>query len=1581
MPSTIATGSRIAVASNYTAKAAWAAASSYYVVVQDTTANTLVVYKSTDGVTWTAQDTGDSIAAVASSGFGTYLHSNGYLYVAHFPSSTTIGVRRFDTATDQWEASNVGGSFTPSTAPTTTRPLNVGVRSDGDVIVYYTTADGVPYQRYEGSSWSAAAEVDTASGNIGVGLIVTPPDDMVYFFTSQDGGNDQAYRTLTNANVFGTSTDLDQTVESLPLLHMGGEVAHDGSVWHFGTALQDGNDEIDFWHGTSVASSGTTTYTAVENVITTAAGPSSIDTVVYNSKWYVVGDKPSVGIVYNFSDDLATPAFSSQTTLVATAGTFAAQFIKNSSYIGVVYQDSTSVKVEWIVAPPAGPQSHALAGTIAGVATVPAADLVIPAGTHTPTIGNWRFYDDAVDGSMTALAAQNTAPTLTGAQMQNGTIRLRVQIAETGAGAGSGAITARYPSGTGNYNVLTNYDSTSTNVQNHWVRWTNGAGTAGGTITSTKLSGTTASGKYHEATGVSESIASSAIQEIDLAINVRWPPPDETITLELLYDGVLLTGGTPITFETSSAADRPYTIDKHFPGADHKTSSHIGRAPWPAVFHDGTRWWFFIVDETDLNILRSYTWEGSGAWTRRTDLDMTNTGDAGNWNMAFKDVSGTPTFYLNWGRNSSNRYMRKGTVSGTTITWGSTTTLSQANNPYSHISVDDGGYLWLAGLNTGATIWFRRSTNVNDISAWQSVVTHTDTGVASNDIVAVRGLASNRALIVWYREADTSLRYAVVNSTSVVSSGTLDTNVSAEDWGMTRSNGYVYVVHTTTNADGGDWQIEAFNESLETWATGPTYDRPFMDTYSTDDGLPAVAVGDTVYVVGTDAGDWSSDRPLRITPYVGPGAGGTWGTSQIFTPTGRGNGDRIVGPLSAADNKLVYAYDFADDDMEGNTGVTEYHVFTLPSSSHPLTGTVAGTATATAEKIVLTHPLAATEEGTSTAVATTLQTSHAMTATVAGTSTATSEKIVLTHPLSGASAGTGAAVVDRLAIAQPLSATVAGTSTATSDLGRRADIVTESVSSKINIDGAISKPTGTIEGETLLALVTVGGPTAPSLAGWTTIVHRTPDDLWGAAMMYRVAGDSEPSTYTFDAGAHEVSSVAMLRLSGVDATTVQDAVATYADWSDTAPGLTTVTDGATIVVGTMSSGGTITPDPSMVEKVEAGPGTSWGFYANLATETIDTAGATGDRTQTVAFSGQVVTFMVALRPGVTTGAADHVLTGTVAGSATVTVDRLSISQPLTGDVDGTATATVDQLRLAQPLAATVAGTSSVSGAFEVVIGEHPLEGVIAGTSTATATTLFFSHPLAATVPGVSTSDADSLTVGHVLTASLSGDATAVATTLLTSHPLSGATSGVATTEAQLEALAGEHPLSGDAVGASTASVDQIRLTHALFGESNGASIGTASGLTLSHSLQGTTAGTSTSTAVQLQLTHALIATVSGVGAINADLPARAYPLSGQLSGVSLVEATTLLLSHVLSSQSNGSAQATATALSLSHVLTGLIAGTSTMTATQLATWLSGAMTAELFLEQLLEAELYLQNVLSSDVELETVLSASMELLE
>lgn len=183
----------------------------------------------------------------------------------------------------------------------------------------------------------------------------------------------------------------------------------------------------------------------------------------------------------------------------------------------------------------------------------------------------------------------------------------------------------------------------------------------------------------------------------------------------------------------------------------------------------------------------------------------------------------------------------------------------------------------------------------------------------------------------------------------------------------------------------------------------------------------------------------------------------------------------------------------------------------------------------------------------------------------------------------------------------------------------------------------IAKPSGTVEGDVLVAIVQATDPdtaiTGPS--GWTVIDEIRVDPsgtFFRHSTWYKVAGASEPADYTWS-GADTHWDGLITRWSGVDNSTPIDVQGTESEGESTSPngtGVTTVTDDAMLLYleGNRDASVTNTPPTGMTEFVE----NNGRLTESLAYEEITTAGATGDRTGTLSASDTWAATLVALRP-------------------------------------------------------------------------------------------------------------------------------------------------------------------------------------------------------------------------------------------------------------------------------------------------------------------------------------------------------------
>ncbi len=178
----------------------------------------------------------------------------------------------------------------------------------------------------------------------------------------------------------------------------------------------------------------------------------------------------------------------------------------------------------------------------------------------------------------------------------------------------------------------------------------------------------------------------------------------------------------------------------------------------------------------------------------------------------------------------------------------------------------------------------------------------------------------------------------------------------------------------------------------------------------------------------------------------------------------------------------------------------------------------------------------------------------------------------------------------------------------------------------------VNKPTGTINGDVMLASVVVVTNTSTVItpAGWTLVQNsnQTNGSTSRLYTYYKVAGASEPSSYAWTfSGANNGAVAGIASLTGVDPASPIDASAsqtTASSTSHTALSVTTTVAGDMLVtIHEFSSSRTWTPPAGMTEAVDrySRSGTSGnGVSMEMNYEPRPTVGATGVRTATASGS-------------------------------------------------------------------------------------------------------------------------------------------------------------------------------------------------------------------------------------------------------------------------------------------------------------------------------------------------------------------------
>ena len=178
----------------------------------------------------------------------------------------------------------------------------------------------------------------------------------------------------------------------------------------------------------------------------------------------------------------------------------------------------------------------------------------------------------------------------------------------------------------------------------------------------------------------------------------------------------------------------------------------------------------------------------------------------------------------------------------------------------------------------------------------------------------------------------------------------------------------------------------------------------------------------------------------------------------------------------------------------------------------------------------------------------------------------------------------------------------------------------------------INVPAGTAQGNVMMATVTVTGTTAPTTpSGWTVAKSSTGTAL-RQATYYRVAGASEPASYSWSLGSSRAAAGGIVTYSGVNQTAPVDATATANGASGNAEVASVTTSAANdqvLAIVSFAAATTVSADPSTTERYEDSSTSTASEAADFAQAA---AGATTAKTATPGSSGSAwIAATVALR--------------------------------------------------------------------------------------------------------------------------------------------------------------------------------------------------------------------------------------------------------------------------------------------------------------------------------------------------------------
>lgn len=209
------------------------------------------------------------------------------------------------------------------------------------------------------------------------------------------------------------------------------------------------------------------------------------------------------------------------------------------------------------------------------------------------------------------------------------------------------------------------------------------------------------------------------------------------------------------------------------------------------VFYDGTRYWVFYRSNTLFGYKNSTDGKTWSAFT--TVWDTFNP-----YGLAIYYAPPDTVYAIQ--RSTGNVIqIRKGTIVGGSITWGSVYDVLGESTSRPSLCVDQGGYIWVVGGRYSAPegVATRRSTNPNDVSLWQTEeLWSTD----NRQMQMILPLASNRVIVIGSDEATQTAQSRYFNGTSWESPVNIATfAVGWAKWtAIITDDGVVHFVYLTT---------------------------------------------------------------------------------------------------------------------------------------------------------------------------------------------------------------------------------------------------------------------------------------------------------------------------------------------------------------------------------------------------------------------------------------------------------------------------------------------------------------------------------------------------------------------------------------------------------------------------------------------------------------------------------------------------------------------------------------------------------------------------------------------------------------
>ncbi len=221
---------------------------------------------------------------------------------------------------------------------------------------------------------------------------------------------------------------------------------------------------------------------------------------------------------------------------------------------------------------------------------------------------------------------------------------------------------------------------------------------------------------------------------------------------------------------------------------------------------------------------------------------------------------------------------------------------------------------------------------------------------------------------------------------------------------------------------------------------------------------------------------------------------------------------------------------------------------------------------------------------------------------------------------------------------------------------------------------AIMRPTGTVQGDVLLAEIQVrGAPTLTAPSGWAFVRSDTSGTTLRQAIYVHVAQASEPATYTWSFSASLAAGGVVSAYAGINATAPVDSTSGRVNASSTSIATnalsTTAADAAIVGFFGTATNASITPPTGMTEEGEVANSGKQKAALESADLLQPLIGSTGVRTATASAAAVNIGQLVALRPANVPAPADTEAPSQPTGLTATAVSSTRIDLTWTASTD------------------------------------------------------------------------------------------------------------------------------------------------------------------------------------------------------------------------------------------------------------------------------------------------------------------------